>query len=101
MKTTVNFCDFQDAFHTMGRGNQFTYKGKKALYEWIEYMDEECDTETELDVIALCCEFTEYEDLEEFHSEYSKEEYPALEVLADYTTVIPIEGTESFIIAQF
>jgi hypothetical protein len=58
------------------------------------------ETEIELDVIALCCEFVEYDSLEDFHSEYDKDDYPTLEVLRDHTQVIEIDN-ESFIIAAF
>ena len=59
MKTTVSQYDFTEAFRTMGRGDQFSYEALKLLFDWFEDMDESCDTETELDVIAICCEFTE------------------------------------------
>lgn len=59
MKTTVSIYDFRQAFHDAGRANQFTYDGLRVLYEWIEQLDEDTGSETELDVIALCCEFDE------------------------------------------
>jgi hypothetical protein len=61
MKQTVSFCQFCDAFPDHGRNDDFTYDGKKALFELIEELDEQCETETELDIIALCCEFSEYD----------------------------------------
>ena len=61
MKQTVFFCQFCDAFTMQGRSDNFTYGGKKALFEMIEDLDEQCGTETELDVVALCCEFSEYD----------------------------------------
>ena len=60
MKQSVNFCDFQDAFTAHGRNDNFSYEGKKALFDWLEELADSCGTETELDVIALCCEFSEY-----------------------------------------
>jgi hypothetical protein len=59
MKQTINFNQFADAFST--RGGNFSYNGLRALYDFIEEVDEEGSTETELDVIALCCEFSEYD----------------------------------------
>lgn len=53
----------------------------------------------ELDVIAICCEYSEYADLEEFQADYG-EDYESLEDICADTTVIPISG-DSFIIAQF
>lgn len=99
MKTTVSKSDFRDAFKRMDRDN-FSYDGLGALYDWIEQIDEECDKETELDVIALCCEFTEYENIEEFHGNYDKENYPDLETIAEHTMVITVDD-DSFIIQDF
>ena len=100
MKNTINFYAFEREFEKCGRGNQFTREGLKALFNYLEEYEQDCGEEIELDVIALCCEFVEYDSLEDFHSEYDKDDYPTLEVLKDYTQVIEIDK-ESFIIAAF
>ena len=100
MKESITQSQFHDRFRDMGRGEQFSYEGKNALYNWLEQMDEDCGTETELDVIALCCEFAEYADLEEFHADYSSEDYETMEDIENSTIVIPVSG-DSFIIQQF
>ena len=58
MKQTVNFSTFQTAFESI-RPDNFTYEGLTALFNWIEQQEQETGTEQELDVIALCCEFSE------------------------------------------
>ena len=100
MKTTVSNSDFHDRFRTMGRENQFTYEAKNALFDYLKRYEEDCEQEVELDVIALCCEYDEYEDIEEFWKDYDKETYPTLDDLEDYTTVIRF-GVDSFIVQQF
>ena len=55
MKQTINFYDFQRAFNDMGRENQFSYDGLKALFDMLE----EIDPDYKLDVIGLCCDYTE------------------------------------------
>ena len=100
MKKTINFYAFEREFEQCGRGNQFTREGLKALFNYLEELADDCGIEIELDVIALCCEFVEYDSLEDFHNEYDKNDYPTLEVLRDYTQVIEIDN-ESFIIAAF
>jgi hypothetical protein len=97
MKTTVSQYDFIRAFDDMDRSDNFTIEGRKALFEWIEQMDEDCDHETTLDVIALCCEFTEYKDLTEFRSDYPQ---AARDEISDLTALIPIND-KSFIIQNF
>lgn len=103
MKQTINFSQFCDSF-TDDRSNQFSYMGKKALFNYLEDYEESTGDELELDPIALCCEYTEYENFADFQAEYSNIE--TLEELQDRTQYIPvfnIDGTESdaFIIQQF
>ena len=100
MKTTVNFSQFCDSFSEQYKNN-FTYQGKRALYDYLEEYEESTGEEVELDTVALCCEYNEYADLEEFHGDYDKADYPDLETLRDHTQVIEIPGTESFIIQAF
>jgi hypothetical protein len=58
MKQTVNFSTFQTAFESI-RPDNFTYEGLTALFNWIEQQEQDTGEEQELDVIALCCDFTE------------------------------------------
>ena len=105
MINTINKSDFTTAFHKMGRGNNFTYEGLIAIYDYIEQYEEDTDTQIELDVIALCCEYVEYENLKEFENDYGKE-FSNIDKrfkysIEDNTTLIPIEGTDGFIIQAF
>ncbi len=103
MIKTINFYDFERAFVDMNRADNFTYEGKKALFEYLEQYEEETGKPVELDVIALCCEYSEYESLEAFQKDYSKD-YETIEDIEDETTVIrlgEIDGEEAFIIQQF
>ncbi|KKL19915.1 hypothetical protein LCGC14_2460660 [marine sediment metagenome] len=97
MYQTVGFCDFQGAFQI--RKDSFTYDGLKALYDFLENYEEETGEKIELDVIALCCEYTEYENLKEFQANYG-EDYTTIEDVENATTVIKIDD-ESFIIQDF
>ena len=105
MIQTINEYDFTTAFHKMGRGEQFTYEGLNALYDYLEDLGDDIGEQIELDVIAFCCEYAEYESLEEFEYDYGKE-FSDIDKrfkysIEDNTTLIPIEGTERFIIRQF
>lgn len=99
MKEQVNFYDFQNRFYSMGRDNQFSYAGKKALFEYLEELEADTGEEIELDIIALCCEYTEYANLKEFQSDYN-EDYKTIEDIEEHTIVIKIND-QSFIIQQF
>ena len=59
MKQTVNLQDFRDAFYKMGRKDNFSYEGLEILFNYIEEMEQDIGEETELDVIALCCDYAE------------------------------------------
>jgi hypothetical protein len=52
------------------RPNNFSIVGLCALYEWLEDMAEDDNKPYELDVIAICCEFTEYDSLDEIKENY-------------------------------
>ena len=100
-----NFYNFQRAFKDMGRDDNFSYAGLKALFDYLEDYEEATGEETELDVISLCCDFTEYESLEDFQADYG-DEYETIEDIRDSTTVIDIadeDGKENgnFIIQNF
>ena len=86
-----------DAFKI--RKNNFSYEGLNALYNYLIDYEEDTGEETELDVIGLCCDYTEYENLKEFQTDYGKE-YKTIKDIENETQVIPF-GEESFIIQQF
>ncbi len=95
--TEINQSEFRDAFLRMDRNTNFSYEGLGALYEYLD--DRELETNVELDVIALCCEYTEYDNLKELQENYDNIE--SMDDLRDHTTVIEIEGSEGFIIQDF
>ena len=75
----LSFYDFKRAFEDYGREEQFSLEGLEELYNFLE--DEPQDEE--LDVIGLCCEFTEYESLEALQEDY--EDIQTLDDLANKT----------------
>ena len=95
----VSKSEFRDEFTKMNRENQFSYKGLNALYDYIEEYYQEADKPYELDVIELCCDFTEYDSLEEFNKDYNRE-YENIDDIVDDTVVIMVDNT-SFIIQNF
>jgi hypothetical protein len=100
MYQTINKCDFHDAFKSMGRENQFSYEGLDALYDYLEQYEEDTGEKIELDVIALCCEYTEYDNIAEFHDNYNTDA-ETLDDIRELTTVIEIPDSERFIIQDF
>ena len=99
MKKTVSYYEFSDWFRQY-RPNNFSRAGLLALWEMLEEYEESTGELIEFDPIALCVEYTEYDDIDEFHLNYDKDKYPTLDDLMDYTNVWCF-GTESFIIQEF
>ena len=102
-ETQLSFSRFCDSFSDSYKNN-FSYEGKKALFDYLENYEAETGEEIELDTVALCCEYSEYDNFKDFQAEYSN--IDTLEELQDRTQFIPlhdIEGNESeaFIIQQF
>tara|TARA_B100001939_G_scaffold83038_2_gene70808 strand:+ start:5598 stop:5921 length:324 start_codon:yes stop_codon:yes gene_type:complete len=107
MKQTINSYQFIDEFRSI-RPNNFSYEGLNALYDWFEEYEESTGEEVELDVIATCCEFTEFESLKEFQENYG-DIYKTIEDIEYQTVVIPVKcehdskgcHIKSFIIQNF
>ena len=108
MKTTVSQYDFTESFRNMGRSDNFSYDGLIALYDYLTGLEDDIGSEIELDVIALCCAYSEYDSFKELQEDYS--DIRTMEELEEQTTVIPVNETyggfgyhsvDSFIIVQF
>ena len=105
MKTTITFSAFCDAFRAMDRNENFSYEGKRALYEFLG----EVAPDLELDVIALCCDYYE-SNIDSIISDYGIDVSDAQdddekadiveEYLQDNTCLIARIGTD-FVYAAF
>ena len=76
----VSLNDFMDRFRAYDRQDNFSYEGLEALFNYYE----------ELDVIAICCEWAEYDSIEDAINEYG-DSYD-FETLSDDTTVIELDN---------
>jgi hypothetical protein len=56
---TINFSMFCDAFSRMGRQDQFSYEAKQAIFNHIESTSENTGEDFQMDVIAICCDYSE------------------------------------------
>ena len=68
MKQTINKDQFRHAFNEC-RPDQFSYEALGMLFDYFEEIDEDM----ELDVIAICCDFTE-NDFQEVANELDQDE---------------------------
>jgi hypothetical protein len=100
MKQTISVYDMREAFRQCDRYNHFSYDGYQVLFDALEELEESTGEEFELDVIALCCDFVEY-DLEEVRSDYGQDDLDddeTLDYLHDNTWVCG--QTDSTVIFQ-
>lgn len=110
MRINVTSAVFVDAFRNSGRENNFSSDALKALFNYLEEYEQDTGEEIKLDVIGLCCDFTEYETAVEAAADYgftseleaeecnSPEDFEdakedeAREWLEDHTIVIDFDG---------
>lgn len=94
MYKEINKSMFMDEFNKFdGRYDQMGgYYGLSGLYDYLIELEEETGEPMELDVIALCCDFTQYDTIEDAIAEYDN--IKDLEDLKEHTTVIEYEGNQ-------
>ena len=96
MKTTVNKSEFIEAFRRYDRYDQFGYDALCSLFDYMEQLESDAGEEIELDVIAICCEYSvdSVEDIASSHDidiedmDEDEARDAVLEYLNDNTTVI-------------
>lgn len=83
MYKNVSFYDFIDAFKL--RPDNFSRDALDLLFQHFENYEEETGEKIELDVISICCDYSEMS-LHNLRKYYvlSKEEYPSAESVIDF-----------------
>jgi hypothetical protein len=56
---TVDFHTFHNAFMRAGREAQYSYQGLRGLFDHLEQLADDTGVDMELDVVAICCDYTE------------------------------------------
>lgn len=94
----IYFSQFCDSFSDTYKNN-FSYAGKRALFDYLENMEEDTGEQIELDPVCLCCDYTEYENFEELKNVYP--DIKDMEDLENNTSVIRLENSDGFVIQNF
>ena len=97
MITHVTQSEFIDTFrNSHSYKNQFSYDGLMALFEYLEEYEDSTDEQIQFDMIGLCCEYSEYSNIEDFindYQDYQEMSYTEImSVLREETEVIEFEG---------
>ena len=59
MYKEITFTEFSQAFYTMNREDNFSHDALKALFDFYESLEDDTGEGFELDVIAICCDWSE------------------------------------------
>ena len=98
LKTNINEYEFRDMFRAI-RPDNFSYSGLGALFGYLEELSEDIGEDIEMDVIAICCDYSEYESLLDFNQEcygYDSDRYMTdIDELRDHAQVIEFYGFNS------
>lgn len=70
VRTISSVHEFIAEFEACNRSSNFSVYALEAMFEFLNTYSEEHGEPIELDVIALCCEFTEYENIAECDQAY-------------------------------
>ena len=100
MKRYINRYEFIDTFMKSDTyKNNFSYEGLSVLFDWLEEYEEGLEGDLEFDMVAICCDFSEYKNIEELKENYNDIE--DMDDLENKTIVIMLEDEEGFIIQNF
>ena len=92
MKKRITELEFIEAFQKSSRSNNFSTRGLKALFNYFEELEEAAGEEIEFDLIAICCEYTEFASIEELKKDYCiPDNEDVQEWLEDRTCVVCFE----------
>lgn len=118
MKQTINESEFIDAFRRYGRlktdenSGNFTVEALRKLWWFYEELEASIDDKTELDVIAICCDWGEYENWDELIQDYgyvveradyeTEEEYreAVFEYIDENTYLMEIDKEDGWFVIQ-
>ena len=110
MKQSISLDAFRDAFTRAGRSTQFSYDGLRVLFDHLEALEDDMGQEIELDVIALCCDYSE-DDAETIADQYGIEvddcpdddavRHVVMNYLEDNTTVAGVTDSGAIVFQQF
>lgn len=90
----LDFSDFCRAFEECGRGDQFSTDALRMIFD---YLDED---DSELDVIAICCDFAE-SSIEELAIEQDVEPDDVRDHMDQSTFVLGETDAETLVYLQF
>jgi len=100
MITTINKDEFINSFMSSDNyKHKYSREALNALYDYLENLEESLDEQFEFDMVSICCEWTEYDNLDEVQENYNNIE--SVEDLEEKTEVIQFTNSDKLIIRNF
>ena len=104
----INKYEFVDMFDECNRSDNFTRQARRELFEYYSELAEGCGEPFQMDVIAICCDWSEYT-AEELWDEYDDgssfdDADGIIDWLRDNTTVLVVEhfnDPSTYLVAAF
>ena len=93
----LDFWDFKREFERWGVEHFFTEEALKLLYDYLLRWSEEMSHPMVISAVALCEDFTEYSDIEEYNREHD-ETFNTPEELGYYHNVIGVLDNGGFVV---
>jgi hypothetical protein len=102
MYQSVNLNGFINAFNEF-RGGNFTPEALELIYEFLTTYEDDTNMETELDVIAICCDFSEMtvSEVVEAYTIPNSEVNSIIDFLEDKTLFLGITSSDTFVFQNF
>jgi len=97
--TSTDFCDW--FLNNETYKNNFSFRGLKFLYMHLTNLEEDTGNKIEFDPVAICCEYSEYDNLQSVIENYNSTDIQTMEDLKDHTQVIEINNSDRIIIQDF
>ena len=88
IRTEVNEWEFKNYFKASQYKNNYSMEGLYTLYNYLNDLSEDIGEDIEFDIVAIACEYDEYESLEEALDQY--EDINTYDELEQHTSILNI-----------
>jgi len=104
MKTTITPAAFYSAFDRSGRDHQFSRHALRLIFNNIEQLEQDTGKDVELDVIGICCDYSESsasELVQAYSIDFQGDESEAVREYLNENTILIGETAGGFVYLHF
>ena len=104
IKKTFNENDFINEFKACNRQDNFSYEGLRVMFDALNELAQDCEMVIEMDVIALCCEYSELSVDDVIRDYQLDDDVDVIDYLHEHTMVLgnyDIDGVEYVLFQSF